>query len=92
MSIGEIDKPIVGWLWLVSGILWGIRVNLKYGIIPKREHLRDPNGSLFIATWNVFSHAKWTDEGVAFHKRIAVELGAFAATWVLAYFILAALF
>ena len=92
MSIADIDNPTVGWLWLAAGILWGLRLNFKYGIVPKREHLRDPEGPLYIATWNVFSRSKWTDEGVALHKKIAVNLGIFVTIWLLAYFILAALF
>jgi hypothetical protein len=69
-----------------------VRQSFKYGLVPKREHLRDPNGLLYGAVWNLFSKEKWTDEGVAFHKRWAIELLAFAAVWVGAYFLLALAF
>ena len=87
-----ISHPIISWLWLGSGLAWGLRLNFKYGLVPKREHLRDPNGLLYGAFWNFFSSEKWTDEGVAFHKRLVAELFVFVAVWLGAYFVLAFLF
>ena len=84
--------PLVAWLWLAAGLAWGLRLSFKYGLVPKREHLRDPNGLLYGAVWNLFSREKWTDEGVAFHKRWATDLLVFVVVWVLAYFVLALLF
>ncbi len=89
---GGITHPLVSWLWLGSGVAWGVRLSFKYGLVPKREHLRDPNGLLYGAVWNLFSKEKWTDEGVAFHKRWALDVLAFAAVWVGAYFLLAIVF
>ncbi len=91
MSDG-ISLPVVTWLWFGLGIAWGLRLNFKYGMVPKREHLRDPNGLLYGAVWNFFSREKWTDEGVAFHKRLVTELFGFFAIWLAAYFVLALLF
>jgi hypothetical protein len=78
-----LGKTVVSWVWFLAGVAWAIRLNWKYGIVPKQKHLRDPNGTPYAAFWNIFSTEKWTDEGVAFHKRVALELLAFAAVWVL---------
>ena len=92
MSTGfGIEEPIVGWLWLSLAPIWGLRMVLKYGLVPKREHLRDSKSLLFISTWNVFSTKKWTDAGVALHKRVFMENLAFAVAWLAAYFLLSAI-
>ena len=87
-----IAQPLVGWIWLGAGLAWGLRLNLKYGTVPKRRHLRDPHGLLYAAFWNFFSREKWTDEGVALHKRLAAELLLFVAAWLGTYLLLALLF
>ncbi len=78
-------RTVVTWIWLVAGIGWGVRTNVKYGVVPKREHLRDPKGVPYAAFWNLFSHDKWTDEGVALHKRLAVELLIFVVVWLVGF-------
>jgi hypothetical protein len=71
-------------IWFIGSIALGIRIYRKYGIVPKREHLRDPRGTPYAAFWNFFSRDKWTDEGVAFNKRYARECGIYAATMLVA--------
>jgi hypothetical protein len=79
-----LGKPILSWVWFFAGIAWIVRLSWKYGIVPKQEHRRDPNSGPFFSFWSLFSYEKWTDEGVALHKRLVLELLAFGAIWVLA--------
>lgn len=55
---------------VVIAVIWSWYV---YGLVPKREHLKDPSDMLVLQPWNMFDREKWTDEGVRFHKRVVLS-------------------
>jgi hypothetical protein len=52
---------------------------------PHKRYLRNPNDAPFIAFWNVFSSKKWTDEGLAFHRRRLLAMPIILAALGLGY-------
>ncbi|MEO8200280.1 MAG: hypothetical protein ABI679_07160 [Gemmatimonadota bacterium] len=54
---------------------------------PPERYLRNPNDIPIIASWNIFSSEKWTEEGLTFHRRrllfIPIALSAFGLGWLI---------
>ena len=69
--------------WVIGMLVYSWN---RFGIVPKREHLRDPKDVPLLAFWNIFSTEKWTPEGIAFHRRVlafsARAFGASVAIWI----------
>ena len=70
--------------WVIGA---GIYAIARFGMVPKREHLRDQNSVPFMAPWSLLSSRKWTPEGVAFNRRFLAFVATvgivFVALWIL---------
>jgi hypothetical protein len=88
----SISNRLAGWLWLGVALAWGARINFKYGIVPKREHLLNPADPSYGPVWHWLSPVKWTAEGIAFHRRLIRELLVFLGAWLALFLVLDALF
>ena len=78
----QLDGSISGWAAVVLGaalVAVNVHAARRYGWVPRREHLRDPNGLAYAAFWNFLSADKWTAEGVALHRRYLGFLARTAA-------------
>ena len=83
------DGSIARWAnWVL--VAWfagaGVYAVARFGLLPKREHLRDPNGLPFMAPWHILSPEKWTAEGLAFNRRVLLfflkAIAGGAALWI----------
>jgi hypothetical protein len=85
---GEIGSAAVGLGFLAVFVIVANLVERRLNPQPPRErYLRNPNDLLFVAFWNVLSSEKWTEEGLAFHRRrlqfIPVALLTFGVGWLI---------
>lgn len=57
---------------LVLVLIWGAVIlgfALRIGPVGRKEHARDPHGSRLVTFWNILDEKKWTEEGLAHHRR-----------------------
>jgi hypothetical protein len=80
-------SPWGNWILLAWIAGAGIYALMRFGIVLKREHLRDPDAVPFMAPWHILSPDKWTPEGVAFNRRFLAFLvktvAGLGALWLL---------
>ena len=73
--------------WVVFGLVGWLRMG-RFGRV---EHLRDPGDSLILAPWNVLDPQKWTEDGLALHRRWLRFLGLGALSLIALILLLDAL-
>ncbi|HJR66301.1 MAG TPA: hypothetical protein VJ802_07705 [Gemmatimonadaceae bacterium] len=83
------DGSIAEWArWVLVAWLAGAAVYAvtRFGIVPKADHLRDPNSLPFMPPWRILSPEKWTPQGVAFNRRVLAffikTVAGVAALWI----------
>ena len=70
MLDGVIADRGAGSLFLGILFIWMIATWHWFGILPRPDYLRNPDDTLILTPWNVFSKAKWTTRGVQHHRRV----------------------
>lgn len=89
---GQIRNVIAGRVFLGVLVGWALLSHRLYGVIPKREHLRNPDETAVLTLSNVFDRRKWTEEGLRLHRRVIAFAVASAVCVAVVYFVLDAMY
>lgn len=89
---GNISNRWAGSVFTLLLIACSANTYRRFGLVLKREHLRDPKGWLTATPFSFLSRSKWTDAGVEFHQAFLRYSVATLAVLVVAFLILDSLY
>ena len=88
----NISNRWAGSVFALLLIGWSANTYRRFGLVLKREHLRDPQGWLTATPLSFLSRSKWTEAGVEFHKAFLRYSVASLTVLVAVFLILDSLF